>query len=71
MEFGGYFDRRHEGGDGRWEWEYDMMEPVNVKFEWLQTGGWERVSSNYPFADVWNQHAYTREQNGLICVKKQ
>lgn len=71
MEFGGYFDRRHEGGNGRWEWEYDMMEPVNVKFEWLQTGGWERVSYNYPFADDWNRNEYTREQNGLIYLKKQ
>ena len=71
MEFGGHFDRRHEGGNGRWEWEYDMMEPVNVSFTWLQTGGWERVSYNYPFDDDWNRDEYTREQNGLIYVKKQ
>ena len=57
--------------NGRWEWEYDMMEPVNVSFTWLQTGGWERVSYNYPFADDWNRDEYTREQNGLIYLKKQ
>lgn len=68
MEFGGYFDRRHDGGDGRWEWEYDMMEPVNVRFTWLQTGGKERVSYRYPFADLWDRDCYVREHDGQIYV---
>lgn len=68
MEFGGYFDRRHEGGDGRWEWEYDMMGPVNVTFEWLQTGEEEYVSYRYPFAALWNRECYVREHDGQIYV---
>ena len=65
---GGYFDRRHEGGDGRWEWEYDMMDRINVSFQWMQTGDIEYVSYRYPFAGVWNNGTYTREENGLIYV---
>ena len=68
MQFGGYFDRRHDGGDGRWEWEYDMMEPVNVRFEWMQTGGKEHVFYRYPFADLWNRNYYVRERDGIILV---
>lgn len=70
MAFGGYFDRRQEGGDARWEWEYDMMQPIHVKFEWMQTGEPETVSYRYPFAAKWNDTIYTREENGLIYVKK-
>ena len=70
MEFGGYFDRRHDGGDGRWEWEYDMMKPVNVQFEWMQTSEWERVSYCYPFTADWNRNIYTREQDGLIYIRE-
>lgn len=70
MEFGGYFDRRHDGGDGRWEWGYDMMEPINVEFVWLQTGDREYVSYRYPFAAEWNEDTYTREHNGRIYVRE-
>jgi len=69
-QFGGYFDRRHDGGDGRWEWEYDMMDDVNVRFQWLQTGGWERVCYRYPYTAEWNKNSYTREQDGLIYTSK-
>lgn len=70
MAFGGYFDRRHDGGDGRWEWEYDMMEDIKVRFEWMQTGGWEQVSYHYPFTVEWNKNTYTRERNGLIYTRE-
>lgn len=68
MEFGGYFDKRHEGGDGRWEWEYDMMEPVNVRFIWLQTGDEEEVRYRYPFRSKWERNEYVRETDGKIYV---
>lgn len=68
VEFGGYFDRRHEGGDGRWEWEYDMMEPVNVSFTWLQTGDVEEVRYRYPFRSKWEHNEYVREADGKIYV---
>lgn len=67
-QFGGVFDRRHDSGDGRWEWEYDMMEPVRVRFTWLQTGEEARVSYRYPYTDDWNWHKYTRELDGRIYV---
>ena len=68
MEFAGYFDRRHEGGDGRWEWEYDMMEPVHVHFDWLQTGDEETVIYRYPFTSKWKRDFYVREENGIIYI---
>lgn len=68
--FGGYFDGRHDGGDGRWEWEYDMMERVNVTFQWLQTGGDEHVSYWYPYENEWNRDNYTREMDGRIYIRK-
>ena len=68
--FGGYFDKRHDGGDGRWEWEYDMMERVNVAFTWLQTGEDQRVSYWYPYENEWNRDNYTREVEGRIYVQK-
>lgn len=68
MQFGGSFDRRHDGGDGRWEWEYDMMEPVNVCFTWLQTGGEERVSYRYPFGELWKRACYVRERDGTLYI---
>lgn len=67
---GAPFDRRHDGGDGRWEWEYDMMKPVDVRFRWLQTGYSQRVHYRYPFKDKWNQNDYTREVNGVIYVRE-
>jgi hypothetical protein len=70
MQFGGAFDRRHDSGDGRWEWKYDMMEPVSVRFTWLQTGEEERVSYRYPYTDDWNWPNYAREWNGRIYVPK-
>lgn len=66
---GGYFDGRHECGDGRWEWEYDMMERVNVTFEWLQSGETARVSYRYPFEKEWNWNNYTREVDGRIYIQ--
>ena len=68
MEFGGYFDKRHEGGDGRWEWEYDMMEPINVSFTWLQTGDEEEVRYRYPFRGKWERSQYVRELDGKIYL---
>lgn len=67
--YGGYFDKRHDGGDGRWEWEYDMMERVNVTFQWLQTGDDEHVSYRYPFEKEWNLDNYTREMGGSIYIR--
>ena len=52
------------------EWEYDMMEDIKVRFEWMQTGGWERVSYHYPFTAEWNKNTYTREQNGQIYIRE-
>lgn len=68
MEFGGYFDKRHDGGDGRWEWEYDMMEPINVSFTWLQTGDEEEVRYRYPFRSKWEHGQYVRELDGKIYL---
>lgn len=68
IEFGGYFDRRHEGGDGRWEWEYDMMEPITVRFTWLQTGDVEKVRYRYPFQGKWERSQYVRELDGKIYL---
>ena len=70
MDLGGYFDRRHDGGDGRWEWEYDMMEPVHVSFTWLQTGEDQEIYYRYPFAAIWDQDSYVREENGCIYVPR-
>jgi hypothetical protein len=64
--FGGYFDRRQES---RWEWEYDMMEPINERFYWLQTGDLQLVFYRYPYADLWNDNGYTRELDGLIYIR--
>ena len=68
IRFGGYFDRRHESGDGRWEWEYDMMETVRAEFTWLQTGEKQDVFYQYPFLSEWNWNSYTREIDGKIYV---
>ena len=51
----GFFDPRHEGGSGRWEWEYDMMERVNVSFIWLQTGDEEEFIIDTPSAANGNE----------------
>ena len=64
----GFFDPRHEGGNGRWEWEYDMMEPVNVSFSWLQTGDEEEVHYRYPFCGKWERNNYVREMGGAIFI---
>lgn len=64
----GYFDPEHEGGDGRWEWEYNMMEPINVRFVWLQTGEVTEVNYRFPFPLKWNQNDYVREVNGVILI---
>lgn len=64
----GEFDQRHEGGDGRWAWEYDMMERVNVSFTWLQTGDEEVICYRYPFRGKWERKSYVREVDGTIFI---
>ena len=68
IQFGDYFDRRYECGDGRWAWEYDMMEPVDVSFVWLQTGEDTSVYYRYPFHQDWDWENYTLEIDGKIYV---
>lgn len=67
-DFVGEFDERHEGGNGRWAWEYDMMERVNVSFTWLQTGDEEVICYRYPFRGKWERKNYVREVDGTIFI---
>lgn len=62
--YAGEFEGRHECGDGRWEWEYDMMEPVDVRFEWLQSGEEEVVRYRYPFRSRWERDFYMLGSDG-------
>jgi hypothetical protein len=66
--YAGEFEGHHDGGDGRWEWEYDMMEPVDVRFSRLQANAVEEVHYRYPFRSKWERNYYVREVNGVICA---
>lgn len=47
-----------------------MMESFHVNFEWIRTGGIQHVFYRYPFAEDWNRNSCTREDQGVIYVKK-
>jgi hypothetical protein len=66
--YAGEFEGHHDGGDGRWEWEYDMMEPVDVRFSRLQANAVEEVHYRHPFRSKWERNYYVREVNGVICA---
>lgn len=65
----GYFDKRHDGGNGRWALECDMMEKVNVNFTWLQTGEKQKVSYTYPYKAKWNKDNFVIEKDGVYYTK--
>ena len=66
--YAGAFEGHHEGGDGRWEWEYDMMEDVCVSFTWLQSGEQEYVNYSYPYRSRWKRRDYVREVDGDLYI---
>lgn len=68
LVYAGDFEGHHEDGDGRWEWEYDMMAPINVRFTRMQTGLEEEIRYEYPFRSQWERDRYVRESDGTIFV---
>lgn len=60
------FDPRSDGGDARWECNYDMMERVHCSFEYLQTSDLIEVYYTYPFQKEWEKDDYLYEENGKI-----
>ena len=70
FRLGGYFEGHHEGGMGRWAWEYDMLVPVRGSFL-SDTGDELEVSYQYPFESKWNDDRYLLEIDGkLLCKNK-
>jgi hypothetical protein len=52
------FDPRADGGDGRWAWEYDVMDDIDVSFIWLQTNEKVNVYYKFPYKNKWEREDY-------------
>lgn len=63
------FDPHADGGDGRWAWEYDMMDAINVSFIWMQTGEKEKVYYKYPYKDKWEREDYVIQIGDEFFIK--
>lgn len=69
-QFCGYFDRRADGGDGRWHWEHDITEDVNLTYQDIQTGEDVVVRYVFPYKKEWDADDYVFEIAGEYYYKK-
>lgn len=63
-EFCGYFDGCADGGDGRWNWEYDVTDNINIQYEDIATGEKVQVNYKFPYREAWRKDDYVLEIDG-------
>ena len=64
----GCFNPDAEGGDARWEWEYDMMDDIECSFDWDDE--FIEIDYKYPFRKQWNSKDFVTEIDGKYYRKK-
>ena len=69
-EFCGYFDKRADGGNGRWNWEYEITDDIELTYQDIQTGEKVRVRYSFPYKKEWKQDDYVFEIDGEYYYKK-
>jgi len=69
-QFCGYFDKRADGGDGRWNWEYDVTDNIDIAYRDIQTGENIKVSYVFPYKKEWSKDDYVLEIDGEYYYKK-
>ena len=68
--FGGYFDGNDEAGNGRWTWEYDIIEGFD-SIKHFSVDGWSATYSyKYPFTEMWNNDSYVLKYEGEFYIKQ-
>lgn len=67
----GDFAPDDDGGDGRWASNEDMMQPINTSFIYTKTGAVMPVHYIYPYAELWDDGVYYREEKGVFYEKMQ
>lgn len=68
MGYGTYFDGNAECGDGRWDWEYDLLESVRTTWIDMDTGESVSISYQYPYQKEWDSDRYSLEVDGKIYI---
>lgn len=67
--YGGLFDGYAECGNGRWDWEYDLLESIKASYVDIKTGETVQVHYWYPFEKEWELDNYTIEMDGRIYIR--
>ena len=71
MEAAAWYDSKADGGEGRWAYEYDMMDGVHVDYDHMQTGEQCSVDYWFPFGGLWDDiNTCLIEKDGYFYKRK-